>query len=465
MDDKKGGGLGPVRTIILIVAIGVFCYSAYQLFTMYRGYKAADDEYSELAESFTKPVAGAGGSSAVSVETIAESAAADVLSDGESAGAETLSGDAGIVGSSDENTGSGVENADGAAGAVSGADSQSDAADADSGADSQSGAAGTDSSAESKSVAASADSSAESRSGASSADSQSSAESQSGAASADSSADSQSSAAGKSGSAAGKNSSAADQKSGTAGKNSGTQAAASGKNGKHAPLKVVTATPAEKMLIEDAKAPLEVDWKELKEINPEVVGWIYIDGQDNISYPVCRADNNEFYLHQTFRKQYLYAGSIFEDYHNKPDFADPNTIVYGHNMKNGSMFGMLKYMNDQKKYDEHPFFWILTPDGNYRYHIFSIFTTGAESDTYTLYTQNGPEFLAWEEKMQKQSNVKNKVPLSKSDKTVILSTCTSDSSVRCVVIGKCVSSTRPKRKAATGPTMVTPTTPTAAPEA
>ena len=118
MDDKKGGGLGPVRTIILIVAIGVFCYSAYQLFTMYRGYKAADDEYSELAESFTKPVAGAGGSSAVSVETIAESAAADVLSDGESAGAETLSGDAGNVGSGDEYTGS--------------ADSLSGAADTDS---------------------------------------------------------------------------------------------------------------------------------------------------------------------------------------------------------------------------------------------------------------------------------------------------------------------------------------------
>ncbi len=426
MDDKKGGGLGPVRTIILIVAIGVFCYSAYQLFTMYRGYKAADDEYSELAESFTKPVAGAAGSSAVSVETIAESAAADVLSDGESAGAETLSGDAGIVGSGDENTGSGAENPDGAAGAVSGADSQSGAADADSGADSQSGAAGTDSSAESKSVAASEDSSAESRSGASSADS--SAESQSGATGTDSSAESQSSAAGKSGSAAGKNSSAADQKSGTAGKNSGTQAAASGKNGKHAPLKVVTATPAEKLLIEDAKAPLEVDWKELKEINPEVVGWIYIDGQNSISYPVCRADNNEFYLHQTFRKQYLYAGSIFEDYHNKPDFADPNTIVYGHNMKNGAMFGRLDSFAALNFMKMHPLARFDTIYENRLYVPFAAFTASMKpGDSHYFdvrqFVFDETRFELFTLKMISRSALKLPVDVRYGDKLLLLVTC------------------------------------------
>ncbi|MDO5701919.1 MAG: class B sortase [Lachnospiraceae bacterium] len=210
----------------------------------------------------------------------------------------------------------------------------------------------------------------------------------------------------------------------------------------------------EQMLIENAEVPLEVDWKRLIEANPEIAGWIYVDGVPGINYPVLKGEDNEYYLHHTFGGQYLFAGSIFEDYHNRSDFSDPNTIVYGHNMKDGSMFGKLKNLRDQAAYDADPYFWILTPSGNYRYHIFSVFTTRVDSDTYTLYSQNGPEFLKWEEKMKEQSEVKNDVPLSAHDKTVVLSTCTSDSSMRCVVVGKCVSSARPEKQEATGLTTV-----------
>ncbi len=334
-DKKAGGGLGPVRIVILIVAIGVFCYSGFRLYNIFSGYKAADDEYSSLADEFTKPGAG----QAARKKEKAESAA------GESTKAESSTA--------------------------------------------PSGPAGADS------TASKAASSAES-----------------------------------------------------------TESEDNGP--------VITVTPRpdpgednEEMLVEDAEPPLEVNWEELKAVNPDIVGWLYVDAQDNISYPICRADDNDFYLHQTFRKQYLYAGSIFEDYHNNRNFTDPNTLVYGHNMRNGSMFGMLKYLNDQEKYDRDPFFWILTPKGNYRYHIFAIFTTAIDSDVYLLYSQNGAEFLEWEKKMQSLSSVKNTVPLSKKDKTVILSTCTSDSSARCVVIGKCVSSARPEKVQAQGVTTVT----------
>ena len=213
------------------------------------------------------------------------------------------------------------------------------------------------------------------------------------------------------------------------------------------PEEKAEAEEEEEMLVEDAKPPMNVDWEELKKINPDITGWVYVEGMDNISYPVCLGDDNDFYLHHTFRKESVFAGAIFEDYHNSSDYADPNTIVYGHNMRNGSMFGMLKFMRDQAKYDENPFFWILTPDGNYRYHIFSIFLTPMDSEVYTLFSQNSNEFLRWERRIQAQSEVKNSVPLSRNDKTVVLSTCTSDSSKRCVVIGKCVSSVRPVRKA------------------
>jgi sortase B len=200
-------------------------------------------------------------------------------------------------------------------------------------------------------------------------------------------------------------------------------------------------------LIEDADPPVAVNWEELRAINPEIVGWIYVDAEPVINYPICQAKDDEYYLHMTFRRDYLFAGSIFEECMNASDFSDVNTIVYGHNMKNGSMFGMLKQLKNQEVYDSAPYFWILTPKGNYRYHIFAAFNTGAESDVYTLISAGGPESLEWEQKMQSRSEVQNSVPLSENDHCVILSTCTSDSSMRCVIIGKCVSSERPEKTA------------------
>ena len=199
-------------------------------------------------------------------------------------------------------------------------------------------------------------------------------------------------------------------------------------------------------LYEDAEPPITVDWDELKAINRDIVGWICVDALPTINYPVCRGEDNEFYLHHTFRKEYLFAGSIFMDSMNSGDFSDPNTVVYGHNMKNGSMFNTLKELNSQEKYDESPYFWILTPKGDYRYHIFSVTTAGTTSQAYLLYRFNGEELLGWARDMKNRSNVKNDVSLKASDKIVSLSTCTQDSGVRCLVLGKCVTTSRPVKK-------------------
>jgi sortase B len=217
----------------------------------------------------------------------------------------------------------------------------------------------------------------------------------------------------------------------------------SGEAGSSAPEE----TAPEGELIEDAEPPMTVDWASLKATNEDIIGWLYVDAEPNISYPIVRGADNEYYLHRTFRKERRYAGSIFMEWQNSADWADPNTIVYGHNMRNQSMFGRLKFLKDQSVYDANPYFWILTPDGNYRYHIFSIFIPKVGSEAYTLYSENGEDFLKWETDMQNASEVKNSVPLSRTDKTVMLSTCTSDSTSRCVVIGKCVSTSRPKRAA------------------
>lgn len=376
MNDRKKG-MGPVRWIVLIAALAVFVYSGARLWSILSGYKAASDEYSSLADSFTKPAASqAAGEGNVTSSAEATSEAASQ--------AEAYA---------PESTPAGAEEAADSAssdGTLSkGAEAESDSFSAASGAENLSpGASDRSDSGAAVREAERAESKAE-------------------------------------------------------------QA-----ERKHITYVNPETKEQERFLIEDAKPPLEVDWKELAQINPDIVGWVFVDGIPEISYPVLQGKDNDTYLHQTFRKQYLYAGSIFMDAGNRRDFADPNTVVYGHNMKDGSMFGKLKNLNEQKQYDAHPFFWILTPEGNYRYHIFSVFTTPVDSDTYTLYSQNGPEFLAWEKKQQEASEVKNDVELMKSDKTVILSTCTSDSEMRCVVIGKCVSTARPVRKQAAGLTVV-----------
>lgn len=89
-------------------------------------------------------------------------------------------------------------------------------------------------------------------------------------------------------------------------------------------------------------SPLEINFDELKSINQDVAGWLYMEALPNINYPIVQGSDNDFYLHHTYKKESIFAGSIFVDCKNTKDFSDQNTIVYGHNMKNGSMFGTLK---------------------------------------------------------------------------------------------------------------------------
>lgn len=88
-----------------------------------------------------------------------------------------------------------------------------------------------------------------------------------------------------------------------------------------------------------------VNWKKLK--NKDVVGWIRFKHPKIISYPIMQKDDNDFYLHKNIKKEYSFAGSIFMDYHNHKNFLDSNTLIYGHNMANESMFGSLKKYNEK----------------------------------------------------------------------------------------------------------------------
>ena len=186
------------------------------------------------------------------------------------------------------------------------------------------------------------------------------------------------------------------------------------------------------------KPPIEVDFDKLKSVNEDVVGWIYVDALPDISYPIVKGKDNQTYLHQTYEKNYNFAGTIFVDYENSGDFSDCNTLVYGHNMKNGSMFGHLKkFREDDKLYKQDKYFWILTPERNYRYEIISAYTTGVNSDTYTLFKGPGEEFEKYLETIKGYSEIKtDDTDLTIKDRIVTLSTCTGNESTRFVVQGK-----------------------------
>ena len=130
--------------------------------------------------------------------------------------------------------------------------------------------------------------------------------------------------------------------------------------------------------------PITVDFDSLIAKNPDVVGWIYSDGTQ-INYPVLRGESNDTYIHTMINGEYNSAGSIFMDCHNNPDLSDINTIIYGHHMKNGSMFASLHQYVHQDYYDEHKYMWYLTPDHIYRLDVLAGYVGDAEAEIYTIF--------------------------------------------------------------------------------
>ena len=168
---------------------------------------------------------------------------------------------------------------------------------------------------------------------------------------------------------------------------------------------------------------IDVDIDALKNINPDVVGWLYVENTD-ISYPILFSGDDETYLRTTIDKEYATAGSIFLEGYNLPDFSDSHNIIYGHNMRNLSMFGKLRYYkSDEDYYDEHKYFQVITSEGKYRYEIFSYFDTEPASWVYTVPYYDNEEFQSYIDNLNTHSYRKGNAEVLSSDKVVTLSTC------------------------------------------
>lgn len=133
---------------------------------------------------------------------------------------------------------------------------------------------------------------------------------------------------------------------------------------------------------------------ELWEINPDYVGWIEIPGTV-VSYPVVLGANNDRYLNHTFEGVQNGAGTIFADYRNSRDFSSPHTVIYGHNLKNGRMFGGLHQYLDDVYTRKNQMITLYTPDATLTYRIFSARVTDMYDPSYRLDFADDSEISAF----------------------------------------------------------------------
>lgn len=179
---------------------------------------------------------------------------------------------------------------------------------------------------------------------------------------------------------------------------------------------------------------LEVNFKKLKEQNQDIIAWIY-SKDTPINYPIVQAKDNTYYLRKTIEGKYNQAGTLFVDYRNNKTFEDINTIVYGHNMKNETMFGSLLNYKNQEYYEKHKEIKLLTENKKFIIEVFAGCLISSESEIYDYpKTSDGNKEII--EIAKKKNDIKTNVKVNKDDKIITLSTCSYDfENARYVIFG------------------------------
>lgn len=186
----------------------------------------------------------------------------------------------------------------------------------------------------------------------------------------------------------------------------------------------------------------EVDFTALKEKGPDVAAWLALP-DTAINYPVAQGEDNDYYLKRLYDGTKNKAGCLFIDYENAPGFADRNTVIYGHNMRDGSMLASLLSYAEQDYYDAHPSMLLITPEGGYVAELFSAFVAtpgeaGGDTSPWALTFKDSGAYTTWLSAMQGRSLFQSEVSVTSSDKVLTLSTCTASGKERFIVMGKLV---------------------------
>lgn len=190
-------------------------------------------------------------------------------------------------------------------------------------------------------------------------------------------------------------------------------------------------------------APIQVDFETLKQEYKDIIGWIYSE-DTVINYPVVQAADNDFYVHRLPDGKANEGGSIFMDYRNAPDLSDWNSILYGHNMNNDSMFGTLSDYRKQEYADEHSVLYFLTPETDYKIELIGGYTTFSTSDSYRI-AQDLTERDALVALAEEHTEFEPEFQAEPEDRLITLSTCTYEyDHARFILVGRLKALDRPE---------------------
>lgn len=163
---------------------------------------------------------------------------------------------------------------------------------------------------------------------------------------------------------------------------------------------------------------LKIDFASLNKLNSDVKGWLYSENL-GINYPVLQGEDNNQYLRHLPNGEYSSSGTLFIDYRNKEN--DKHILIYGHNMKDGSMFGKLSRYADQEYYEQHPELYFYTEEGEYRLKIFSAYYTNDDDFTYSVSEQSDANEYSYY--AGRKSCIDTDTEYQEGDCIITLSTC------------------------------------------
>lgn len=193
----------------------------------------------------------------------------------------------------------------------------------------------------------------------------------------------------------------------------------------------------EKAGVTQNEIPETIDFDALHEISEDAVAWIYAPDIE-INYVIAQTDNNKYYLENQLNGGFSMGGTLFVNCDNSPDLSDWNTVIYGHYMRNGTMFSSITNYDSQDYYESHPVMYLYTPGHHFRLELIAAYTTWITDTSYDV-----PETAEGRDKIvanaKEQSMFVSDTTVEKDDKLVTLSTCPDDIFDKTyVVVGKLV---------------------------
>jgi len=170
--------------------------------------------------------------------------------------------------------------------------------------------------------------------------------------------------------------------------------------------------------------------------NPDIIGWIAIDGL-GVDYPIVQSTDNSYYLKYTAQRRPSDLGALFMDYRNHRDFSDFNSVVYGHYKKTGKMFGQLKRLRTQANFDKVTEGILYTPGKTYRLEIFAAVLADRASEFYQYIFPDPRSREAHLDMIRAQAVCYRSIDVAVNDRLLVLSTCSYEyEGARTLVIAK-----------------------------